>query len=120
VLAGEPQRAVAPGDDALHQLRVHREGWRALAGIEHAQPPARPRADVEEPSAALEPFGDGIHRLRDARQLGLDRRSDLRILGVDDREHLQRGELIEALAGGIASLRGQLGEVGLVGRGHSS
>src|SRR5690606_11129110 len=48
-LAAAPQRRVAAGDDPDDLPGIRAEGRRTLARIEDAEPPARPRAGVDEP-----------------------------------------------------------------------
>src|ERR1039458_5449997 len=50
--------------DALHQFGVGAESRRAFGGIQHTQPPAGARANVEQTSAALDGRDDGVHRGR--------------------------------------------------------
>ena len=118
VLAGEPQRPVAAGDQALEQICGDGERRRALAGVQHAEPAAGARSYVEEAAAARKALSDGVDGLRDVRQLGVDSGGDGRVLSVDQLQHLQSGELVEPLGGGIAGLCEQRAERGLAGCGH--
>ena len=52
-LDGTVQCRLAPGDDALHLLRVCTESRRTFAGVEHAQAAARTGAAVKEPTTVL-------------------------------------------------------------------
>src|ERR1700760_3273623 len=102
MLAGEAKGAVAAGDEALHKLRRDGEGWRDLAGVEHAEAAAGAGTDVEEAAVALEPFGNGVDGEGDVGEFRTDGSSDLRVLVVDDAEHVEGGELVEVLAGWVA------------------
>jgi hypothetical protein len=48
------QCGVSARDDTDDHLRRHREGGRAFRGIEHAEPPARARPDIDKPPTRLE------------------------------------------------------------------
>ena len=112
VLEGPAQGSVAAGDDPLHQRGRDGKRRRALAGIEYAEPAAGSRADVEEAAALGEALGDGVDGARDGGQLRLDRRGDDRVLPVDEGEHLQRGELIDARGARVARFGGEGRKIG--------
>ncbi len=87
---GVRQRLFAARHDALHHFRIGAESGRAFRRIQHAQPAAGARADVEQSSAALHGFDDRIHRARNRRNLARHRIRHLAILGVDHFENLLR------------------------------
>ena len=113
MLAGEAERAVAAGDEALDEVGGDGEGGRALAGVEDAEAAAGAGADVEEAAAALEALGDGVDGAGDVGELGADGGGDGGVLVVDEAEHVEGGELVEVFAGGVAGF----GEERAEGRG---
>src|ERR1035437_3297342 len=86
---------VATGDQALKERGRDGEGWRTLGGVEDAETAAGSGTNVEEATALGEAFGDGVDCGGDCGQFGRDRRSDGRVLVIDNGEHLQGGELID-------------------------
>ena len=112
VLGGPAQGSVAASDDPLHQRGRDGKRGRALGGVEDAEAAASPRADVEEAAALGEALGDGVDGARDGGQLRLDRRGDDRVLLVDEGEHLQRGELIDARGARVARFGGECRKIG--------
>jgi hypothetical protein len=97
--------ALAAGDDRLHLLGVGAEGGRKLGRIEHAEPPARAGADVEQPPAAGEPVGDEFDRFGDRLALrgdGIDGDAVLRVHqrdSVGQRHGVEVHRLRESLFG---------------------
>jgi hypothetical protein len=89
------QRAGSARDHALHLVRRRPERRRAFRRVEHRQPPARPRADRVEPSAAREPLRDELHRPDDLRARPRDARRHRRVLGVHHVEGLAGREEVE-------------------------
>ena len=110
MLTGEPQGAVPTGDQPLHQPRIDGKRGRALAGIQNAEPAAGPRAEIEQAAAAPEAVGDRVHRAGNRRQLRPHGCGHPGVLVVDDPQQLGRGELIQSLGCGVASLSGQRAE----------
>ena len=92
---GAAQRGLASGDDALHHFGRRVEGGRALGGVQHAQPAAGPRADVEEAAALLEHRRNGIHRSRDSGDFAAHGIRHLAVFGVDDAQHLFGGQRVD-------------------------
>ena len=90
VLAGEAERAVAAGDEALDEVGGDGEGGRALRGVEDAEAAAGSGADVEEATAAVEALGDGVDGAGDVGELGTDGGGDGGVLVVDEAEHVER------------------------------
>ena len=80
------------------------ESGRAFRGVQHAETSAGSRADIEQPAAARECFDDGIHGARDMRQFRRDRLGDLAVFIVDDAQHLQRGQSVDAARMGVGLL----------------
>ena len=64
-LARRADRDLPARDHAEHAVGVERRP--ALARVEHADPPRRPGADVDQPPARLEPLDDRVDRRRDRR-----------------------------------------------------
>jgi hypothetical protein len=101
---GAGERGFAARDDALHQIGRNVESGRAFRGIEHTQPAAGSRADIEEPSAGAEGADDGVDGLRDVGEFGGDGIGDKAVFGVDDPQHFEGGELVDARGGGVRLL----------------
>ena len=74
------QRRRAARDDSLHQLRRRAKGRRNLARIEHAEPPARSGADVEQPPARAQRFAASDRPPRQARPARRQRLCHARLL----------------------------------------
>src|ERR1022692_2119418 len=98
-----PRRKKTPpaGHEALHQFGVGAESRRAFGGIQHTQPPAGARANVEQTSAALDGRDDGVHRAGNGQNLARDRVRHLAVLGVDDLEDARGGQRVDAIGGGV-------------------
>ena len=108
---GARKGGFAAGDDALHQIRRDVESGRAFGGIEHAQPAAGARADVEEAAAGVKCVDDSVHRLRDVRELRRDGIGHQAIFGVDDPQHFEGWKLVDVRGRGIRLLRQECVEV---------
>src|SRR6185312_13183659 len=99
------------GDDALKQLGRDGEGGGALARVEDAETSAGAGSNVEEAAALPEALRDRVHGAGDLRQHRRNGGSDLRVLMVDDAEHLERGQFADVLRGWVARFRGKSCEV---------
>ena len=98
------QRRIAAGDDADHHLRRRAERRRTLGRVEHAEPAAGARADVDQASAGAEGGLDQVHqRARSPRAPG-DGAGHARVLGADEIDDLERGGGVDGGAAGIAPL----------------
>ena len=102
VFAGGAQSRVTAGHQGLHERGRDGEGGRALGGVEHAETTAGAGADVKEAATLDEAGGDLVHRRGDGGELGGDRRSDGRVLLVDDGEHFQGGKLVDMFGTRVA------------------
>ena len=112
VLGGFSQSSVSACDEALNQRgRDGKRRW-TLGGVEDAEAAAGPRSDVEEAAAAGEALGDGVDGARNGGQLRLDRRGDGCVLLMDQSEHLQRGELVDARGAWVARFGGEGRKIG--------
>ena len=97
------QRRQSAGDDADHHLRRRAEGRRALGRVEHAEPAAGARADVEQPAAGAERRLDQVDRAGDllprARR---PRAGTAGVLGADEIDDLERGGDVDGRAARVA------------------
>ena len=109
--AGVAEGAVAAGDDALKERWGDGEGGRALGGVEDAEAAAGACSYIEEAAAVFEAVGDGVDGVGDVGEFGGDGGGDLGVFFVDDAEHLEGGELVDVLAGGVAGFGGEGGEI---------
>src|SRR5438876_495637 len=87
-----PSRTIAPGYDSLHHFRLHAEGGRAFARIEHSNAPARSRPNVKQPSAGPQTLGDNVDRLGDVGQRRLNRLGRQVVLGMQSARKLVCGK----------------------------
>src|SRR5207245_5199188 len=104
------------GDDADDQLRGRPEGRGTFAGVEHAEAPGGPRADVDEASAPLEGRYGELDRAGDRFAFPVHGRRHRGVFAVDEIHDLERRGDVDALGSGITVL----GETGIeiLGRGH--
>ncbi|MNY24765.1 hypothetical protein D3C86_1585030 [compost metagenome] len=81
-LDGPGQGLGPPGNQPLEPLGRGREGRRNLGRIQDAQPPARSRADIEDPSPLADRLSGRFGHLGDRRSLLRDRFDRPRVLGA--------------------------------------
>ncbi len=111
VLAGVAEGGVSAGDDALNECGRDGEGGRALGGVEYAEAAAGAGSHVEEAASLLEAGGDGVDGFGDVGEFGGYGGGDCGVFFVDDAEHVEGGELVDVLGGGVAGFGGERGEI---------
>ena len=114
------QRPFAASEDALHQSRVGAESGRAFGSVEHSQPAAGARADVEQPATVRQGRADEFDRRGDLRPRGVQGGVHLDVVALEqldrglerERVELERtgvprfgGELLVSVRGGHLALR---------------
>jgi hypothetical protein len=95
------QRTITTRNDALHKMGRRIESRRTLGCIQHAQPARRARTAVEKMTASFETIGDGVNRLGDVRQFPLNGERHFLIGSIDDAQHVNGGERINASRGWV-------------------
>ena len=64
-------------NDSVHHVAPGTESGQTLSSVQHAQPPGRAAAAINQPPAALQGGVDYINGLGDLWQLRLNRKGDL-------------------------------------------
>src|SRR5439155_6654089 len=83
-LPGRAESLPASGYHELYPLRINAERRRTFRGIERPNPAAGTSANVDQPAAIRESFGDPIDAARNFRQTQSDCGGDLYVFSVDD------------------------------------
>jgi len=106
-LGGAPECLGATRHARLNHRLVSAEGRLTLGGIQHPEPTARPRTEVDHPAAGTKPLGDSLDGGGDGRRCGADGRDHLGIDLVHKRHQGQGRQLIEPLGARMPSLGGK-------------
>ena len=90
--SGSPAAARHHAED--RPLR-HAERGARLGRVEHAQPPGRPRADVDEAASLAQSIRHRVHRAPDRIEAAVHGLHGVHVLLLDDAQHLRRRHAVE-------------------------